>query len=263
MGEIRRAAVAGTFYPADKEQLSSIIRSYLNEVPDCLKVPKAMILPHAGYIYSGAIAASGYKRLLSSCQDIKKVLLIGPSHRVAFSGLALSTADQFETPLGLISVDVNAVQQIAKLPFCRYSDQAHQFEHSLEVHLPFLQSVLDQFSVIPVVAGDATAEQLCQLIELFWKQADCLIVISSDLSHFHDYSTAQELDSKTTEWIEDKQFEKLNGQRACGYIPVSGLLAFARNHSLQVQTIDLRNSGDTAGSHDKDRVVGYGAYVIE
>ncbi len=182
---------------------------------------------------------------------------------MAFTGLALSSASQFETPLGMIEVDTGAVANVAKLAACDYLDKAHQFEHSLEVHLPFLQTVLGQFSLIPVVAGDATAEQLSRLIEMFWQQKDCLIVISSDLSHFHDYSTARILDKETSVWIEQKQYEKLNGQRACGYIPVSGLLAFARQNNLQAQMIDLRNSGDTAGNHDKDRVVGYGAYVIQ
>jgi len=263
MAHIRQAAVAGAFYPADKEQLKLMIKHYLNEALQDQKVPKAIIAPHAGYIYSGPIAATAYVRLKQLSQSINRVILIGPSHRVGFRGLALSTASQFVTPLGNITVDTDAVKQLAELAFVDYIDQAHELEHSLEVHLPFLQSVLQAFSLIPVVAGDATAEQVCQVLELFWGQANTLIVISSDLSHFHDYETAKTLDKKTSERFEHLQYEKIDGHSACGCVPVSGLLALARKNKLQLKTIDLRNSGDTAGSGDKSRVVGYGAYVIE
>lgn len=263
MVHIRQSAVAGTFYPADKEQLEIDLKHYLSEALDGQKVPKAIIVPHAGYIYSGAIAATAYVRLKQASQSIKRVILIGPSHRVGFTGLALSSASEFSTPLGNIVVDVDAVKQLAELPFVDYIDQAHEFEHSLEVHLPFLQTVLQQFSLIPVVAGEASAEQVCQVLEMFWGQRDCLIVISSDLSHFHDYQTAKTLDKKTSEIFEKLQYEKLDGYSACGCVPVSGLLALARKNKLQLRTIDLRNSGDTAGSSNRNRVVGYGAYVIE
>jgi len=263
MVHIRQPAVAGTFYPADKEQLKLTLKHYLNEALEGQKVPRAIIVPHAGYIYSGAIAATAYARLKQASQSIKRVVLIGPSHRVGFTGLALSSASDFATPLGNITIDIDAVKQLAELPFIDYIDQAHEFEHSLEVHLPFLQTVLQQFSLIPVLAGDASAEQVCQLLEMFWGQQDCLIVISSDLSHFHDYQTAKELDKKTSEIFEKLQYEKLNGHSACGCVPVSGLLALARKNKLQLKTIDLRNSGDTAGSNNRSRVVGYGSYVIE
>jgi len=263
MVNIRQAAVAGTFYPADPEQLKLMLQHYLIDAPQAEKVPKAMIVPHAGYIYSGAIAATAYVRLKAVKSLINKVLLIGPSHRVGFQGLALSTADQFITPLGDVAIEKDDVKQIAELPFVHYLDQAHELEHSLEVHLPFLQTVLDDFCLIPVVAGDASAEQVCQMIELFWGQADTLVVISSDLSHFHDYLTAKKRDQKTSKIIEQLQYEKLGSGDACGCVPVSGLMALARKNKLQIKTIDLRNSGDTAGSADMNRVVGYGAYVIE
>jgi len=263
MVNIRQAAVAGTFYPADPEQLKLMLQHYLIDAPQGKKVPKAMIVPHAGYIYSGAIAATAYVRLKTVKKLIKKVLLIGPSHRIGFQGLALSTADQFSTPLGDIAIEKNDVKQMAEFPFVHYLDQAHELEHSLEVHLPFLQTVLDDFCLIPVVAGEASAEQVCQVIEKFWGQEDTLIVISSDLSHFHDYPTAQKIDHKTSEIIQQLQYEKLSSGSACGYVPVSGLMALARKNKLQIKAIDLRNSGDTAGRSDMDSVVGYGAYVIE
>ncbi len=260
---IRDMAVAGTFYPADKNQLKLMLKGYLNDAPQSNKVPKAIIVPHAGYIYSGSIAATAYARLRSTEQAIKKVLLIGPSHRVGFRGVALSTADKFSTPLGNIAIDTEAVRQLAELPFVQYLDQAHELEHSLEVQLPFLQTVLGKISLIPLVAGDSTPDQVCQIIEKFWEQDDVLIVISSDLSHFHDYQTAKKMDKKTSEIIEQLQYEELDGESACGRVPVKGLMALARKNKLAIKNIDLRNSGDTAGFADLDRVVGYGAYVIE
>ncbi len=263
MTKIRQPAVAGTFYPADPDQLKLLLAHYLNDVAIDKKVPKAIIAPHAGYVYSGPIAASVYARLQSASNIINRVFLIGPSHRVGFHGLAVSTAEQFSTPLGTIDIDTDAVKQIAELPFVSYLDQAHEQEHSLEVHLPFLQTILKEFLLVPVVAGDAAVDQVCQLLEQFWGEPETLIVVSSDLSHFHDYKTAQIMDRATSDIIEQLQYEKLGSDFACGCVPVCGLLALARKKKLQVRTIDLRNSGDTAGSGDKTRVVGYGAYVIE
>jgi len=263
MTKIRQPAVAGTFYPADPDQLKLMLTQYLKDAATDKKVPKAIIAPHAGYIYSGPIAASVYAWLQSARNLINRVLLIGPSHRVGFYGLAVSTAEQFSTPLGTIDIDTDAVKQIAELPFVSYLDQAHEQEHSLEVHLPFLQTIFKEFLLVPVVAGDASAEQVCQLLEQFWGEPETLVVISSDLSHFHDYETAQKMDRATSVIIEQLQYEKLDSDFACGRVPVSGLLALARKKKLQVRTIDLRNSGDTAGSGDKTRVVGYGAYVVE
>jgi len=188
------------------------------------------------------------------------VILLGPSHKVGFSGLALSHAEAFRTPLGDIPLDTTAIAALKDLPFVEYMDQAHDFEHSLEVQLPFLQMILDSFYLIPIVAGDCPAEQIEQLLELFYGGDDTLIVISSDLSHFHDYATAQRLDKETSEKIEHLDYQHLGYDSACGRVPVSGLLALAKKKSLKIETIDLRNSGDTAG--DKNRVVGYGAYVI-
>ena len=257
----RQPAVAGSFYPANPQQLHLMLEQYLSKAATDVDVPKAIIVPHAGYIYSGPIAASAYARLKKAHDLITRVVLIGPSHRVAFKGLAVSGAETFSTPLGRISVDQAAVQTIARLPFVEYLEQAHTYEHCLEVHLPFLQEVLDNFKIVPIVAGDASAEQVSLVLDLLWGGDETLIVISSDLSHYYDYATAQQMDKSTSQAIEHLQYEALASESACGKVPVSGLLKLARKKALAVTTIDLRNSGDTAG--DKASVVGYGAYVIE
>lgn len=260
MQYVRLPAVAGSFYPEHPHTLQAMIDGYIQPLAPVDKVPKAIIVPHAGYIYSGAVAASAYARLQSGHDTLKRVILLGPSHKVSFTGLALSHATAFRTPLGDIPLDNQAITSLAHLPFVDYLDKAHLFEHSLEVQLPFLQIMLDSFHLIPIVAGDCPAEQIEQVLELFYGAPDTLIVISSDLSHFHDYATAQRLDKKTSEKIEQLDYQHLDYDSACGRVPISGLLALAKSKSLHVKTIDLRNSGDTAG--DKSRVVGYGAYVI-
>ncbi len=257
----RQPAVAGTFYPANPNQLHQMLGQYLNDAEIGCKVPKAMIVPHAGYIYSGPVAATAYARLKQGRELITRVVIIGPSHRVAFRGLAVSRAETFTTPLGNIPVDEEAVGMIVQFPFVQYLEQAHTYEHSLEVHLPFLQETLNAFKIVPIVAGDASPEQVGQVIDALWGGGETLIVISSDLSHYHDYATAKKLDKLTSERIEKRQYELIESDSACGKVPVSGLLKVAREKSLSIKTIDLRNSGDTAG--DKSRVVGYGAYVIE
>lgn len=258
---IRHPAVAGSFYPADPERLKTMIAHFFDEVEETPQAPKAIIAPHAGYVYSGPVAATAYARLRSVAGQIDKVVLIGPSHRVGFRGLAVTHAERFETPLGLIEIDTENRDLLLSLPFVGYLDQAHSQEHSLEVQLPFLQQVLGAFKLLPIVAGDAEAEEVAQVLEMVWGGSETLIVISSDLSHYHNYAMAQKLDKQTTDLIQSLQYEKLDYDSACGRVPVSGLLAYARKHGLRVNNVDLRNSGDTAG--DKSRVVGYGAYVIE
>ncbi|WP_333873928.1 AmmeMemoRadiSam system protein B [Methylobacter sp.] len=257
----RQPAVAGSFYPANPKQLHLMLEQFLNNAATDEKAPKAIIVPHAGYIYSGPIAASAYTRLKNAHAQITRVILIGPSHRVAFRGLAVSRAETFTTPLGRVLVDQAAVQAIVQLPFVEYIEQAHTYEHSLEVHLPFLQEVLDNFKIVPIVAGEASSEQVSQVLDALWGGDETLIVISSDLSHYHDYATAQQMDKSTSQVIEQLEYDRLTSESACGKVPVSGLLKLAQKKSLSVTNIDLRNSGDTAG--DKSRVVGYGAYVIE
>ncbi len=261
MVKVRNPAVAGIFYPNDSRELRALLTQYLDAACASGSVPKAMIVPHAGYIYSGPIAASAYARLKPARGQITRVVLLGPSHRVGFNGMALSSADYFVTPLGQIAVDRDAVQKISSLSSVQVLDQAHAQEHSLEVHLPFLQETLGEFKLVPLVVGDAAPEPVAQVLEALWGGPETLIVISSDLSHYHDYKTAQKLDSATSQAIEQLRMEDIDYDHACGRNPVNGLLYLARRRGLVAKTIDLRNSGDTAGS--QDRVVGYGAYVFQ
>lgn len=257
----RTPAVAGLFYPADPSTLSGMVTDFLDQAQSAGTAPKAIIAPHAGYIYSGPIAASAYARLKPVRDTVSRVVLIGPSHRVAFEGLAVSSAQQFSTPLGNIAIDTDAVETLLTLPFVGYLDQAHALEHSLEVHLPFLQQVLSDFKLVPIVAGNASAEQVGRALDLLWGGDETLIVVSSDLSHYHDYATARRLDRKTSQLIEALQYQLLSPDAACGKVPVSGLLKLLGDKGMTIKTVDLRNSGDTAG--DKNRVVGYGAYVVD
>lgn len=257
----RKPAVAGRFYPADPRQLHDALDAYLQAADHGDKVPKAMIVPHAGYIYSGPVAATAYARLAPAAQRIRRVVLIGPSHQVAFRGLAVSRAHAYSTPLGDVPVDQEAIAELLQFPFIEYLEQAHTLEHSLEVHLPFLQTVLDAFKLIPIVAGDAEPAQVASVLERLWGGDETLLVVSSDLSHYHDYATARQRDHETSRLIEALRFDEIVGDAACGKIGVNGLLKLLRDKGLSIKTIDLRNSGDTAG--DKVRVVGYGAYVVD
>ena len=237
-----------------------MVESYLNDVRDAPPPSKAIIAPHAGLIYSVPIAAIAYASLQSVKEEISRVVLLGPSHRVYLKGLALSSVDYYETPLGKIEIDQDLCDSIRNLSQVSVADAAHAQEHSLEVHLPFLQLVLDHIKLIPIVVGEASPEEVKEVLEILWGNDDTLVVISSDLSHYHDYETAQRLDLSTSKAIENLQLESIGPQQACGCTPMRGLLQLARNKHLKVKTLDLRNSGDTAGS--KDRVVGYGAYAV-
>ncbi|VAX01043.1 COG1355, Predicted dioxygenase [hydrothermal vent metagenome] len=265
MPRIRPPAVTDMFYPADAQELQGMIKHYLLEAAEdttkAANAPKAVIVPHAGYVYSGSVAASAYARLLPARQKVRRVVLLGPSHRVPLLGLASSSAEAFSTPLGTIPLDREAIDAIEQLPQVHRLDEPHAREHSLEVQLPFLQSVLDDFTLVPLVVGDASPDEVAEVLEQLWDGPETLIVISSDLSHYHDYDTAEALDRATSNAIEQLQAERIHGENACGSRAVNGLLYFARRHGLHGKTIDLRNSGDTAGS--RDRVVGYGAYVFE
>ena len=256
----RAAAVAGSFYPAEPVELSHMVQNYLASAKTEAPAPKAMIVPHAGYIYSGQTAATAYARLHSVRDTIKRVVLLGPAHRVAVQGLATVSTEAFETPLGSVPVDQQAVKQALALPQVSESDIAHLQEHSLEVHLPFLQTCLKNFTLVPFVVGDTNESEVAEVLELLWGGDETLIVISSDLSHFHDYATARAMDKKTSQSIENLQLEAIGYEDACGRNPIKGLLQLARQHHYSVHMVDLKNSGDTAGT--KDRVVGYGAYVL-
>ena len=255
----RRAAVAGMFYPADTAVLERTVSDLLAAVPASSDGAKAIIAPHAGYQYSGLTAAYAYRLLEGRRKMIRRVVLLGPAHRVYLQGMALPSADTFTTPLGDVPVDADAVEQALGLPGTQVSDEAHADEHSLEVHLPFLQTVLEDFQVVPIVVGVCPAHEVESVLSALWGGDETLIVVSSDLSHFHSYEIAREVDASTTARIEARE-ATLHGEDACGAYAVNGLLLAATSHGLQVRTLDTRNSGDTAG--DKSRVVGYGAYAI-
>jgi len=264
MLSIRKAAVAGQFYPDDPLQLQDTIAGLLSKagsLENNIVQPKAIIVPHAGYIYSGLAAASAFASLLPFRDKITRIVLLGPSHRVGFNGLAVSNADYFQTPLGTIRIEKGAIGKILSLPQVSANDEAHLFEHSLEVELPFLQEVLDDFSLIPIVVGDADGQSVSEVLELLWGDEDTLIVISSDLSHFHDYKNAQQRDTATCQSIEKLSPELISYDDACGRNPIKGILISAQKHNLTVTTLALCNSGDTAGG--KERVVGYGAWVLK
>ena len=257
--KVRPAAVAGLFYPADPIELRRMIEGFLSRVqPDAAPAPKAVIVPHAGYIYSGPVAASAYARLAAARSVIKRVILIGPSHFVPFAGLAAASAEAFATPLGLVPVDTEAVGRICALPQVTVLDAAHAREHSLEVQLPFLQVVLGDFQIVPLVVGKAADEEGAQVIDALWGGPETRYVISSDLSHYQAYSRAQELDAATGRAIEQLRPQDIEEAQACGRVPIRGLLRAARQHGLCARTVDLRNSGDTAGP--RDEVVGYGNF---
>jgi len=260
MAATRIPAVADIFYPAEPKVLRNEIGRMLAEASGVGPIPKALIVPHAAYRYSGPVAASAYALLKPVRSGIERVVLLGPSHRVAFEGLATSTADRFATPLGDIPIDRSAVHLSLKLPEVCLLDVAHQYEHSLEVQLPFLQVSLECFSLVPFSVGQTHADEVAELLDELWGGDETLIVISSDLSHYHDYCKAQLIDRETTKIIEQFHWHKLDSHRACGFDGIRGLLQVARKRGLQVNTVDVRNSGDTFGA--KDQVVGYGSYVI-
>lgn len=260
MTTIREPAVAGMFYPANPNELRQMVQDFLANADKDGSLPKAIIAPHAGLIYSGPIAASAYARLYAGRQLIERVVLLGPSHRVPFHGLAMTGADYYQTPLGRIPIDQQAQQQIQDLSQVKLLESAHAREHSLEVQLPFLQQVLEDFKLVPLVVGDASGEEVAEVLAKLWGGPETLIVISSDLSHYHDYLTARKMDTATSKAIVTLHPESIGYEDACGRIPVQGLLTLAKRQQLQGELIDLRNSGDTAGP--RDQVVGYGAYAF-
>lgn len=259
MPTVRPPAVAGLFYPADPRQLAQEIRDFLAAARPHTLSPKALIAPHAGYIYSGAIAASAYATLQDVSPHIRRVVLLGPTHRVAVRGLALPDAEAFDTPLGQVKLDTEGMRAIAHLPQVTISGEAHALEHSLEVQLPFLQSVLSDFVLLPLAVGTATADEVAEVLEAIWGGEETLIVISSDLSHYLPYAMAQSVDGKTVQDIVSMH-TGLNHEQACGATPINGMILAARKHDLVPHLLDLRNSGDTAGS--KNQVVGYASIAF-
>lgn len=258
---VRAPAVAGTFYPGKPAELAADVEALLAHASAEVQAgqPKAIIAPHAGYIYSGSTAADAYARLAPWRDTIRRVVLLGPTHRVPVRGLATTSAEFFSTPLGKIPIDREALAGLADLPQVVVSDPAHDWEHSLEVHLPFLQTVLDDFSLVPLAVGHAAADGVAEVLERLWGGPETLFVISSDLSHYLAYSTACKIDRATCERILQLD-PHIAPDQACGAFPINGLLLAAQRHGLRPEMIHLCNSGDTAG--DKARVVGYAAFAF-
>ena len=252
-------AVAGMFYPAEPEELRRMIGRFLAGAEAASgPPPKAIIVPHAGYVYSGAIAAGGYAQVDPG--PVRRVVLLGPSHRVFFQGLAAPETLIWRTPLGGVPVDFELLQSLSTFPQILFSEKAHREEHSLEVQLPFLQQRLGDFKLVPLAVGDSTAKEVSEVLDPLWGGPETLIVISSDLSHYEPYAQAVEKDKSTADAITGLNVRGLDADRACGLIPIAGLVQQARQRNLRAELLDLRNSGDTAGS--RDQVVGYGAFAF-
>ena len=260
MTSVRAPAVSGTFYPADAVKLQDMVDGFMQQARQGGEPPKAIIVPHAGFIYSGPVAASAYKRLEDHAERVTRVALVGPSHRVGFNGMAAPDVDYFETPLGRVSIDQNTIADLLDVPWVRRLERAHALEHSLEVQLPFLQTVLRDFTLVPLVVGHAEVSEVAQVVERLWGGDETLLVISSDLSHYLDYNAARAIDALTSKAIEEMRDQDVDYDQACGALSVRGLLRVAKQRNLHCETVDLRSSGDTAGS--RDSVVGYGAYVF-
>ena len=262
MASVRPAAVAGTFYPSDSRALVTELDDLLGGVEHLaprLGFPKALIVPHAGYIYSGPVAARAYDELAEARGVVRRVVMLGPVHRVPVRGLALPGAQIFETPLGRIPIDQKAIQEVSSLPQVVSSDPAHALEHSLEVQLPFLQRVLGEFALVPFAVGMANVEEVAQVIERLWGGRETLIVISTDMSHYHAYEEARRIDGATVERIAALATD-IDHDEACGATPLNGLLSVARRRNLSIKLLAACNSGDTAGG--KGQVVGYSSFAL-
>ncbi len=257
---ILKAGAAGVFYPNDGAKLHEWVRRFLREGHAAETLPKAVIAPHAGFLYSGPIAGSAFAAWAAAHDSIKRVVVAGPSHRHRFNGIAIPSSDYFATPLGLVPVDTDAMQQLRAFPQIVEMDSAFRHEHCIETHLPFLQEALGEFSLVPLVVGNASPRDMVQALNLFWDDPATVFSISSDLSHYLPYDEAVKLDALTTRAIENDLPHDIAPDQACGRIPILGLLHLAGRHKLTAHTLDVRNSGDTSG--DRSRVVGYGAYAF-
>ncbi len=260
----RPAAVAGRFYPADPGQLEAEVRHHLAQaVAPAGRLPKALVAPHAGYVYSGPVAGSAFRQLEPFRTSIRRVVLLGPSHFWPFRGLALPSARAFATPLGDVPIASDARERLADISQVVVADRPHSREHSLEVELPFLQVALDRFDLVPLSVGDAAPDEVAAVLERLWGGDETLIVISTDLSHFLDYDTARIRDRATADAIVALDPERIGDADACGRHPLRGLLVAARRHGLVARELDLRSSGDTAGERERSQsVVGYGAFAL-
>ncbi len=263
MEQTRQPAVAGTFYPEDPLSLRSMVARFLSMAEDserALSAPKAIIVPHAGYVYSGPVAAHAFALLGRLRGRVRRVVLVGPAHYARVPGIAVPSARVFKTPLGPVTVDQAGLAAVMDLPWLTVDDETHRREHSLEVQLPFLQTVLGEFNLVPLAVGDAAPAQVAEVLERLWGGAETLIVVSSDLSHYHDDATAKKMDAATAAAIEAGDATRLDGAHACGYLGIAGLVQACSRRGMEIQRLDLRNSGDTARC--RREVVGYGAWAI-
>ncbi len=269
MSTVRRPAVAGLFYPAHARELGDAVEEYLREgerlletaVPALPSRPvKAVVAPHAGYVYSGPVAGSAYALLRRRSPTARRVVLLGPAHRYPFRGVAAPSVEAFASPLGEVSLDGEGLRAALEVPGVVALEAAHEGEHSLEVHLPFLQAVLDDFTLVPLVVGDADPEEVAGVLEALWGAEETVVVVSTDLSHYLPYEAAVAVDRRTAAAVEALTPEEIDPHQACGRIPLAGLLLQARRAGLEARALDLRNSGDTAGP--RDQVVGYGAFAL-
>jgi AmmeMemoRadiSam system protein B len=258
---VRPPAVAGTFYPARAERLAADVATYLRDGRgEPGPPPKALVAPHAGYLYSGAVAGSAFRTLVDRAIPVRRVVLLGPSHFVAFAGLALPAWETFSTPLGEVPVSAAGREALAGMAQVVTSDRPHAREHSLEVELPFLQVALGEIESVPLAVGDAEPGEVARVLERLWGGDETLVVVSTDLSHYLDYERARERDERTAASIVALDERAIGAEDACGCNPLRGLLVAARRHGLAARRLDLRSSGDTAGA--RDAVVGYGAFAL-
>ena len=263
MPSIRNAAVAGLFYPGEPRALAAEVEDLLagaGEPQPRLGFPKALIVPHAGYIYSGPVAAHAYEELVAARGTVRRVVMLGPVHRVPVRGLAVPAAHAFATPLGTVPVDQEALATVRGLPQVVQNDAAHALEHALEVQLPFLQRQLGEFSLVPFAVGMASVQDVAEVIERLWGGRETLVVLSTDLSHYHPYDEAQRIDGATLERI-GRLAHDLDHDEACGATPLNGLLALAKRRQLSIRLLAACNSGDTAGG--RGQVVGYSAFALD
>jgi AmmeMemoRadiSam system protein B len=258
--KVRSPAVAGLFYPGDPEQLRDAVSEYLAQAPTAAgPAPKALIVPHAGYIYSGVIAAAAYSHVAHRRRQIRRIVLVGPSHRVYLRGMAVPAAEVFQTPLGMVPVDRELKARLLAQEHVIESDSPHASEHSLEVQLPFLQTIFDDFTLLPVALGSASPPAVAAALADVWGDEETLVLVSSDLSHYLPYEQARAVDAETSTAIL-RNDATLTGEQACGCIGINGLTFLARQRDARIEQIARCNSGDTAG--DRNRVVGYGAFAL-
>lgn len=259
---IRPPAVAGRFYPDDPRQLRRAVRHYLDAAP-AEALPgrvKIVIAPHAGYPFSGPVAGAAFRPLAAHDREVARLVLIGPAHWVPFQGVGVSRADAFATPLGLVPIDRSAVAALFDWHEAVAADWAHAPEHALEVELPFLQTLLGEVPIVPLLCGTCDDAAVMAALRRLWGGPETVIVVSSDLSHYEAYDAARAHDARTAAAIEALDPSSIGPFEACGFRAIRAALALAREFQLVPVRLALANSGDTAGP--RDSVVGYGAWAF-